>query len=516
MLEEKSGSLSHYKGLFLAFLVGFAVRLIPELLSFPNPIGWDTIYYAYRVEEGVLFGFWDNVFSSWMIYAILMILGDLTHLAPFILLKIVASLLFGGASAGVYFVAWKNFNWNVTKCLLVSLILVFSLAALGISWQFYRNVFGIMILLFMIPLIKYDVSWKETAILSVLGLLVAWGHELSTISLFFIIFGYYILSIFRKAKILYKLFLAIIPVLFVFFGNFFLISPYAVEYPINLVWLHDSVWAHPGNLFFLTDYLTVNTPIESYNNYFDLFYQVGSLFLLLYAVLLPLIAIGYFKDRTLNLWTILLLIGSFCCLIVPFAALLLWARWMLMLIVPFSFFAANGLWKATKSPEGIRIIKHLKWLKITKKIAYSLLLIFILMGGLFMVYPLSDEGSGLYNWPGSLKYFPSTMQASSIPLRDTEALTEAYKWINNNMNKNSLLLVHDTFEFWTLLYLDQNHIAYLFDKDLEFALNSAQNDGYQQIYFVWWNQDINWYDIELSDNWVPVFNSQRISIYQTN
>ena len=115
MLEEKSGSLSHYKGLFLAFLVGFAVRLIPELLSFPNPIGWDTIYYAYRVEEGVLFGFWDNVFSSWMIYAILMILGDLTHLAPFILLKIVASLLFGGASAGVYFVAWKNFNWNVTK-----------------------------------------------------------------------------------------------------------------------------------------------------------------------------------------------------------------------------------------------------------------------------------------------------------------------------------------------------------------------------------------------------------------
>ncbi len=39
----------------LAFAVGFVVRLIPELLSFPYPIGWDTIYYASRIQDGVLF-----------------------------------------------------------------------------------------------------------------------------------------------------------------------------------------------------------------------------------------------------------------------------------------------------------------------------------------------------------------------------------------------------------------------------------------------------------------------------
>ncbi|MCK4885200.1 hypothetical protein KAS24_03920, partial [Candidatus Bathyarchaeota archaeon] len=326
--------------------------------------------------------------------------------------------------------------------------------------------------------------------------------------------GHFILSTYKKEKIPYRLFVALIPAFFVFFGNFFLISPYAVQYPTNLVWLHDSVWAHPGNLFFLTDYLNVNTPIESYSSYFDLFSQVGSLFVLLYAVLLPLIAVGYFKDRTLNIWTLLLLIGSFGCLIIPTASLLLWARWMLMLIVPFTYFAANGLWKVNKSLQGITLTKHLKWLKITKKLTYTLLLIFLILGGLFVSWPLTKTGQGLINWPGTFKYFPSTMQTSSIPLQDTKAVTEAYTWLNNNMNKTSSLLVHDTFEFWTLLYLDQNHIAYLFDNNLQAALTSAQNEGYQSIYFVWWNQDIDWYNLELSNNWVSIQDYGRISIYQ--
>ena len=138
------------------------------------------------------------------------------------------------------------------------------------------------------------------------------------------------------------------------------------------------------------------------------------------------------------------------------------------------------------------------------------------MGGLFLIYPLSDDGIGLYNWKGSFKYFPSTMQTSSIPLQDTEALTNAYQWLNNNMNENSTLLAHDTFEFWTLLYLDKNQVAYLFDKNLQEAKNQAQTDGYETIYFVWWNQDINWYDIKITNNWAPIQNYARISIYVIN
>ena len=44
LLREKLAGLSFKQGILLAFVIGFVVRLIPELLSFPYPIGWDTIY----------------------------------------------------------------------------------------------------------------------------------------------------------------------------------------------------------------------------------------------------------------------------------------------------------------------------------------------------------------------------------------------------------------------------------------------------------------------------------------
>jgi len=43
-------NISFRKGFFLAFVLGFMVRLIPEVLSFPYPIGFDTVYYAARMN----------------------------------------------------------------------------------------------------------------------------------------------------------------------------------------------------------------------------------------------------------------------------------------------------------------------------------------------------------------------------------------------------------------------------------------------------------------------------------
>ena len=111
----KLQNLSYNKGFILAFTVGFIVRLIPELLSFPYPIGWDTIYYAARINDGVVWNHWSDIFSTWLIYGILVSLGNLTRLEPFMLLKVVAPLLYGGSAAGIYFVAWKKLGWSVTK-----------------------------------------------------------------------------------------------------------------------------------------------------------------------------------------------------------------------------------------------------------------------------------------------------------------------------------------------------------------------------------------------------------------
>jgi len=480
---QKLDNLSYTKGFILAFTIGFVVRLIPELLSFPYPIGWDTIYYAYRISDGVVWSHWSNIFTSWLIYGILVSLGNLTQLEPFLLLKIVAPLLYGGTAAGIYYVAWKKLDWSVAKSLLASGFFAFQLAALAISWHFYRNIFGLMILLFAIPLLKGDLGWKEAALLSVLSLFVVWGHELAAVSLFFIVFASVALSVFKKERVPYRLFVAVVPALMVFLVGKLGVFHSPVSMESNIMWLGDSVYAHPAGLFFLTDYLKVSTPIESYGSYFGLFFSVFSLFLLLYVVLLPLISVGYFKDRVFGSWMFILLVGAFGCLVVPFSALLLWNRWMLMLVFPFTFFAVNGLWRVSKGGEAFS--RFLGWFKITKKVGVGLALVSVVVGALFMCCPLVDGKYGVIGWGSTFKYVPSTMQSSSVPLRDTEDTIKAFEWLNTNMNNESSLLVHDVFEFWTLLYLKEDHTAIIFDNNVEAASNLAVENGFKTAYMIW-------------------------------
>jgi hypothetical protein len=134
---------------------------------------------------------------------------------------------------------------------------------------------------------------------------------------------------------------------------------------------------------------------------------------------------------------------------------------MLLLIFPFTFYAANGFWKITKNLPASKPLKLFKKTRLAKAILVTLLLTSIIFGALFMVWPLNEKNEGLIEWGGSSKYVPSTMQTTSIPLRDIEPVKKAYQWLNNNMDNNSALLVHDAFDTWTMLYLNQDHKGYL-------------------------------------------------------
>ncbi|MDG6223011.1 MAG: hypothetical protein QCH99_07120 [Candidatus Bathyarchaeota archaeon] len=106
------------------------------------------------------------------------------------------------------------------------------------------------------------------------------------------------------------------------------------------------------------------------------------------------------------------------------------------------------------------------------------------------------------------------MQTTSIPLQDIKGTQQAFHWLNNNMNNNSAVLIHDLFDNWALLYLNTNHQAYLFDFNLENAANYAKNEDYNTLYFVWWNPNSNQHDLKIPNQWQPIQNFERISIYQ--
>jgi hypothetical protein len=95
-------------------------------------------------------------------------------------------------------------------------------------------------------------------------------------------------------------------------------------------------------------------------------------------------------------------------------------------------------------------------------------------------------------------------------------------WLNDHMNDGSGVLVHYAFLRWADLYLDKKHVMVYFVNDIEGALGVALEQGFNSIYFVWWNEDfftwgdgrVGWYGFVVPKSFVSVFNVDRISVFE--
>ena len=159
MQSLRSSSLSSFRGfrltdsrLLLACLgIGFVVRLVPELLAFPFPIGSDTVYYAFVMKSGVVWAHWSQFFtSSWLLNALIVPAYGVLQGDPFLLLKVVAPLLFGLNVAGVYWFSRKALGWSWRMGLVAGIFFALQLASLRISWDLLRNTLGLGVLLFRV------------------------------------------------------------------------------------------------------------------------------------------------------------------------------------------------------------------------------------------------------------------------------------------------------------------------------------------------------------------------------
>jgi hypothetical protein len=247
--------------------------------------------------------------------------------------------------------------------------------------------------------------------------------------------------------------------------------------------------------------------VDSYANYADLALNVGLLFAVLFLPYLVLVAKGYFRNGVLNWWTGLLLVGAFGCLVIPFYALQFWHRWMFMFVYPFTFFAVNGfarLWSKVQS-GGVS-----RWFS-GKKSAAMVLLTFglgiaFLATPVTMVYASTSVPSVTHTY----LYFSTN---PTVPYQDAEDVVVAMKWLDSNMDVSSCAILQHAFLEWGRLYLDESHSIVHFTIDLDAAVNTAFSNGFDNMFFVWWNAPIGWYGVSVPEYFARVANFGRISIY---
>jgi hypothetical protein len=187
---------------------------------------------------------------------------------------------------------------------------------------------------------------------------------------------------------------------------------------------------------------------------------------------------------------------------------------MLLLVFPITLYAANGFSKVLKNPETTHLLVGVKRLKLSPRTAKSLVLLSITSGFVFMTAPAFSGRGGVFGFPTTVTYIPSTMLCNAVPLEDVGSTVETLQWVNQTMTSDSALLAHDALFEWAKLSLGTRHAIVLFKYDISNAIALAAEHGYKRLWLVWWNTDIGWYDFKVPNSFVQVFSSGRISVFE--
>src|SRR3989304_3865815 len=194
--------ITDFKILLACLSIGFIIRLVPELLAYPLPIGFDTINYASVMKTGVVWAHWVTFFTTtWLLNALIVPLYSISQIDPFLLLKAVAPLLYGLNVAGIYWFARKTLNWNMRMSVLAGVFFALQLASLRISWELVRNTLGLGILLFAFSYVKDVGSKRGFALFTVFSLLSVFAHEYAAVTLLVVVLG---LLVWKSLKLMFK------------------------------------------------------------------------------------------------------------------------------------------------------------------------------------------------------------------------------------------------------------------------------------------------------------------------
>ncbi len=179
----------------LAVLIPLGIRLIPEAISYPYPIGFDTIAYYIPIilsrlalRASVLDYLEGTILPYLPLTGAYLLLGDAISA-----MKIVPAVLLGMLGWSAYLVGRRSLNWTIPKALLLSVLLSLYFVTLRISWDLQRNVIGLVFVLLTLAYIEDQRPYVRFGVLPVLSSLAVMSHESSAI-LVLIVVGAYLFS----------------------------------------------------------------------------------------------------------------------------------------------------------------------------------------------------------------------------------------------------------------------------------------------------------------------------------
>ena len=431
------------------FLLGVVLRAIPEIIIQQYPVGYETItWYAPVINafpgKTLPDVFIENFRAGPLFYVLLWCAFTVTGASSFVLLKVAGPIFYGCLVASFFWFMRKGMNFNLKMACVASLILTFQVAALRQSWDRLRNILALTFVFFASTTLLRDrvkFKWGWIAGLSILTVL---SREYIAVMLFAAILGFNFLTRRMKKWECVKLIIVLIPAFIIF-----------------------AIMVNPPGLW--RGHLLASS--NALGNYLYTVQDAAFIFLLCYFPLLPLVLRGFRRHEFLDPLVIFLSLGSFS-IVIPWFAVPGYQRWLMLLVFPFSIYAAYGI-------EGL--LSRAARVKTT-----AILLMFLAIGTVYVsgVFP--------YGWILPNSYVPRNLTQSSIQWDQVDDVREVLSWLDENAVVGSSILTEERFLGWTRIYLkrandDITIVSYAAGSPPWKALESVLSSDFQRVYLIWYN-----------------------------
>jgi hypothetical protein len=439
-----------YSYLFV-FSIAVVLRLIPEILASPYPIGYDVINYYLPVLKN-FDDHWPAISNQFPFYiSLLHTISWLLHVDPRIVVSSSIVLIFGLFAVVIFSISRKLLDLNNLQSIFISIFVIFQVSVLRTTWDLHKDLFALTIAFFCLLCVSRvpNLPNKMMAVFAALSTISVLADRMIGLLLTLSIIGS---SFVKKDKALALIAILITIVYGISLAANFEVVSFNVELASNDDDIIDTFYS-PVNLIIL--------------------------FLVMNAILLPSGLVGLVKSKSkITIFKIpffISLVGSFTWLLFPNTSAFLPDRWITIFSIFLSFFSGYGFVLLIESKRIVVSRKNLN--------NYLVILVpFVFLGSAFAMTPNGSYFNVYGAFHAYISHFgPLTMQYNSISLPETESLLSLIDWINknNNTSEGSAILGSKHLRGWMELELENR--TFLFSDNITDMLNSNK---YSEFYLL--------------------------------
>ncbi len=168
----------------IAFLLGFTVRLLPEVYWWPRPIGYDTVEYVAHLRDFVdrpsIFGsyYWmggpRNIppLIDWFLYPLALLVD------PWYIFKLYPPVAYGLLAMLMTTFSIRVLGISTRRSLLVALVAPFSILLLRMAWDLHKQFLATILLLCALIVLEAGANSRKHVVAAVLLFLSSLASEL--------------------------------------------------------------------------------------------------------------------------------------------------------------------------------------------------------------------------------------------------------------------------------------------------------------------------------------------------